>query len=138
MMMLSHNSPLSGPRSARILIAEDHLDSQDALRILLEAASYQVLVASDGRAAIDTALEEVPDLILMDIMMPELDGIEVTRRLRRNQATMSIPIIAVTAMEGGQRLALEAGADDFMPKPIDARMLLRKINGFLEPEGESL
>lgn len=117
---------------AKILIAEDHQDSQDALRILLEAAQYQVVVASDGQAAVDTALEELPDLILMDIMMPELDGLEATRRLRENDATMQTPIIAVTAMEGGRHLALEAGADDYLPKPINTGKLLRKINGLLD------
>jgi DNA-binding response OmpR family regulator len=130
--MPSKKSPVTGCDSARILIAEDHLDSQDALRTLLEAARYQVLVASDGRAAVTTALAEIPDLILMDVMMPELDGLEVTRQLRENHSTKRIPIIAVTAMEGGQRLALEAGADDYLPKPINTKVLLHKINGLLD------
>lgn len=129
--MPSSASPAPGSEPAKILIAEDHLDSQDALRILLEAARYEVLVASDGLSAMTTAMQEVPDLILMDIMMPEIDGLEVTRRLREHQATMQIPIIAVTAMEGGQRLALEAGADDYMPKPINTRTLLDKIDHIL-------
>lgn len=117
--------------AAKILIAEDHLDSQDALRILLEAARYEVLVAADGRAAMTAALEESPDLILMDIMMPEIDGIEVTRQLREIDETAGIPIIAVTAMEGGHSLALEAGADDFLSKPINIHLLLDKIDGLL-------
>src|SRR5690625_417460 len=120
-----------GTAPAKILIAEDHPDSRDALRILLEAAQYQVVVAADGKVALDTALTEQPDLILMDIMMPEIDGLEVTRRLRAEEDTMAIPIIAVTAMEGGKRLALEAGADDFLPKPINTRGLLLKIEDFL-------
>lgn len=132
--MSSIDSPASGSESARILIAEDHIDSQDALRILLEAAHYRVLVASDGQAAMAAALRELPDLILMDVMMPELDGLEVTRQLRNNQTTRQIPIIAVTAMEGGQRLAMEAGADDYLPKPIDTRALLEKINVLLAPQ----
>lgn len=132
--MPSLDSPAPGPQVAKILIAEDHLDSQDALRILLEAAHYQVVVAADGRTAMNAAMEEIPDLILMDIMMPELDGLEVTRRLREHQSTMKIPIIAVTAMEGGQRLALEAGADDFLSKPINIRLLLRKITGLLDQQ----
>lgn len=130
--MPSLDSPASGSHVAKILIAEDHLDSQDALRILLEAAQYQVLVAADGRTAMTAAMTEIPDLILMDIMMPELDGLEVTRRLREHQETKRIPIIAVTAMEGGQRLALEAGANDFLSKPINIRLLLRKITGLLD------
>lgn len=85
------------------------------------------------------ALNEVPDLILMDVMMPELDGLEVTRRLRRHQSTSRIPIIAVTAMEGAKDLAIQAGANDFLAKPIDTRALLHKINGLLAPRnGECL
>jgi CheY-like chemotaxis protein len=129
--MPSSHEPKPDPDSKKILIAEDHLDSQDALRILLEASRYQVVVASDGHAAVETALVELPDLILMDIMMPVLDGLEATRRLRENKKTMRTPIIAVTAMEGGQRLALEAGADDYLPKPINAAKLLHKINVLL-------
>lgn len=130
--MPSLDSPAQGSHAAKILIAEDHLDSRDALRILLEAAQYQVLVAADGKAAFNAAVTETPDLILMDIMMPELDGLEVTRLLRQNQATSKIPIIAVTAMEGGYRLALEAGANDFLSKPINIRLLLNKITGLLD------
>lgn len=135
--MSSDTSPASGSESARILIAEDHIHSQDALRILLEAARYRVLVASDGQAAMAVAMQEIPDLILMDVMMPELDGLEVTRRLRMHQTTREIPIIAVTAMEGGHHLALEAGANDFLPKPIDTRALLQKIQGLLTSRGAS-
>jgi CheY-like chemotaxis protein len=116
---------------ARILIAEDHYDSREALRILLEAVGYRVTVAVDGRAAVDLALADPPDLVLMDVMMPELDGFEATRRLRRNDATRSVPIIVVTAMEGAQRIAAEAGADDFVAKPINTRLLLHKIQELL-------
>lgn len=131
-MMPPLNSPRRGSDINKILIAEDHQDSQDALRLLLEAASYQVMVAADGRRALDLALAELPDLILMDIMMPELDGLEVTRRLRQEDATAAIPIIALTAMEGGKELALDAGASEFMAKPIDIRLLLQKISDLLE------
>src|SRR5690606_13964869 len=78
---------------ATILVAEDHLDSRDALRALLEAFGYQVIEAVNGREAIRLALELRPDVILMDIMMPELDGFEATRELRRHARTRAIPII---------------------------------------------
>jgi two-component system, cell cycle response regulator DivK len=116
-----------------ILIAEDHLDSRDALRALLEAFGYHVLVAVDGRQAVEIALSELPDLVLMDIMMPEMDGFEATRALRSNERTASLPIIAVTAMEGAQQLALQAGADDFVRKPVDIRGLVAKVHRFLPP-----
>lgn len=105
--------PLTGDtRITTILIAEDHLDSRDALRALLEAFGYHVLEAANGRQAVEIALMHDPDLILMDIMMPELDGFEATRQLRRHEATHTTPIIAVTAMEGAHQLAIQAGAND--------------------------
>jgi CheY-like chemotaxis protein len=124
----------SGPNvdAATILIAEDHLDSRDAMRALLEAFGFHVLVAVNGREAIDTALAQPPDLILMDIMMPEVDGFEATRELRRHPATSRIPIIAVTAMEGAHQLALQAGANDYVRKPIDIRGLMAKVQSWLK------
>jgi CheY-like chemotaxis protein len=117
---------------ATILIAEDHLDSRDAMRALLEAFGYVVLEAVNGREAVDVALNKHPDLILMDIMMPELDGFEATRELRRHGETSDTPIIAVTAMEGAQHLALQAGANDFVRKPVDIRGLVAKVHDWLE------
>jgi CheY-like chemotaxis protein len=121
-----------GSQIATILVAEDHLDSRDALRALLEAFGYQVLEAVNGRQAIDIALEKRPDLILMDIMMPELDGFEATRELRRHAITSATPIIAVTAMEGAHHLAMQAGASDFVRKPVDIRGLVAKVHDWLD------
>jgi two-component system, cell cycle response regulator DivK len=127
-----------GTSTPTILIAEDHLDSRDAMRALLEAFGFRVLVAVDGRQAVDVALEHRPDLILMDIMMPELDGFEATRRLRQNALTEQTPIIAVTAMEGAQRLALQAGANDYVRKPIDIRGLIAKVQSWLPNAGSDV
>lgn len=120
------------PHPARILIAEDHLDSREALRILLEAAGYDVAVAVDGRDAVEAAKSDRPDLILMDIMMPEFDGLQAIRELRSREDTRSIPIIAVTAMDSAQRVSMEAGADDIVPKPVDTRALLAKVRDLVE------
>jgi len=117
---------------ATILIAEDHLDSRNALRALLEAFGYRVLEAVNGRQAVEIALLHGPDLILMDIMMPELDGFEATRQLRRHGRTNAIPIIAVTAMEGAHQLAIQAGANDFVRKPVDIRRLVAKVHDWLQ------
>lgn len=117
---------------AVILIAEDHLDSRDAMRALLEAFGYRVVVAANGREAVDLALEHDPDLILMDIMMPELDGFEATRAIRRHGQLGAVPIIAVTAMEGAHHLAIQAGADDYVRKPIDIRRLVAKVKDWLD------
>ncbi|HEX6588223.1 MAG TPA: response regulator [Longimicrobiales bacterium] len=114
-----------------ILLAEDHLDSRDAMRALLEAHGYRVIEAANGREAVERALEERPDLVLMDIMMPEMDGFEATRVLRSQDLTKRTPIIAVTAMDGAQRLSMQAGADDFIAKPIDTRGLMAKIRNWL-------
>ena len=122
--------PLAG-QAALILVAEDHLDSRDALRALLEAIGYRVTVAVNGRQAITLAVEQSPDLILMDIMMPELDGFAAIRALRARAETGRTPIIAVTAMEGAQDLALQAGANDFVRKPIDIRGLVAKVDTWL-------
>lgn len=134
-MQLSSTQPSSLKRDkkiATILVAEDHLDSRDALRALLEAFGYQVLEAVNGRQAVDIALTHGPDLILMDIMMPELDGFEATRELRRHQRTHATPIIAVTAMEGAHQLAIQAGANDYVRKPVDIRRLVAKVHDWLQ------
>jgi CheY-like chemotaxis protein len=134
-MHLSSTKPSSLERDkhiATILIAEDHLDSRDALRALLEAFGYQVLEAVNGRQAVEIALMHQPDLILMDIMMPELDGFEATRQLRRHQQTHATPIIAVTAMEGAHQLAIQAGANDYVRKPVDIRRLVAKVHDWLQ------
>jgi len=120
------------PATATILVAEDHLDSRDAMKAILEAFGYHVLEAVNGREAVDVALRDKPDLILMDIMMPELDGFEATRELRSHECMANTPIIAVTAMEGAQKLATQAGASDFVRKPVDIRGLVGKISGWLD------
>ena len=126
------SSRMQESQIATILVAEDHLDSRDALRALLEAFGYRVLEAVNGRQAVQIALKEQPDLILMDIMMPELDGFEATRELRRDQRTRTTPIIAVTAMEGAHQLAILAGASDYVRKPVDIRRLIAKVHDWLE------
>ena len=117
--------------SRTILIAEDHLDSREALGALLEAFGFRVITAVNGTEAVARARESRPDLILMDIMMPELDGFEATRRLRRHPETEAIPIITLTAMDGARALALDAGANDFLPKPINSGVLLKKVRSWL-------
>jgi two-component system, cell cycle response regulator DivK len=119
-------------RSARILVAEDHRDSRDALQALLEAHGYDVAIAVDGREAIDQAQSVRPDLILMDIMMPVIDGLSATRELRGRPELDAVPIIAVTAMEGGRERAMEAGCDDHIAKPIDLPSLFQKVRWWVE------
>jgi CheY-like chemotaxis protein len=121
------------PRS-RILVAEDHLDSREALKELLEAFGFDVIEAVNGRQAVDAALSQSPSLILMDVMMPEMDGVEAIRLLRDTPQTHEIPIIALTAMDGGRELALHAGANDYVGKPVDIRRLIGLVNGWVARE----
>ncbi|CAN5645246.1 response regulator [soil metagenome] len=128
---INSTSP-AGSDGPTILVAEDHADSREALRALLEATGYKVRVAVNGREAIDAAVAAPPDLILMDLMMPEVDGFHATRTLRAREEFREVPILALTAMEGSRELALAAGCDDYMPKPIDVRTFLSKVARWLE------
>ena len=105
--------------------------AQAWFRDRLEAFGFDVVPANNGAEAIDLARRNPPDLVLMDIMMPEVDGFEATRRLRGFPETRDIPIITLTAMEGARSRALEAGADDFLAKPINSGQLLEKVRDWL-------
>jgi two-component system cell cycle response regulator DivK len=119
--------------SKRILVVEDHEDNRQILRILLAGAGFDMLEAWDGEAALKTAASERPDLILMDIQLPGLNGYEVTQRLKADPALRAIPIIAVTsyALSGDEDKATEAGCDAYVTKPYHPRQLLAKIKEFL-------
>ena len=114
-----------------ILIAEDHLDSRDALKTLLEALGHRVVIAVNGKQAVERALEEHPALVLMDVMMPEMDGLEATRALRREPSMQDEPIVSLTALEGARERVREAGCDDYMAKPIDLQAFIRKLEEWL-------
>ena len=115
--------------SARILVVDDIEANVRLLQAKLEAEYYEVLTARDGPEALKAAVEARPDIVLLDVMMPGMDGFEVCRRLRADQATRHIPIVMVTALDGRRdRLTgLEAGADDFLTKPIDDVTLLARV-----------
>ena len=118
----------------RILIAEDHVDSREAMRELLEAFGFEVIEAGNGRQAVSAAAEQQPRLILMDVMMPEMDGFQAIKEIRQQPATSNTPIIALTAMDGARELALLAGANDFVRKPVDIRRLIGLVNGWISRE----
>ena len=115
-----------------ILVAEDHLDSRDALKTLLEAVGYSVVEANDGREAVALALESHPSLILMDLMMPEMNGLDATRMLRQQEEMQDVPIVALTALDGVRESALAAGCDDYVTKPVDLPSFLKKLELWLE------
>ncbi len=118
----------------RILYVEDNDDNVYMLKMRLELLDgFEVLVAENGQAGCDTATAELPDLILMDLDLPVVDGWEATRRLKGNARTSAIPIIALTAhaMAGAREKALAVGCDDFDTKPVDFDRLLQKIDRLL-------
>jgi two-component system cell cycle response regulator DivK len=118
----------------KILLVEDNEMNRDMLSRRLLKQGFEMVIAVDGEQAIDLARSEAPDLILMDISLPGLDGWEATRRLKAMPETRSIPIIALTAhaMAGDREKSLTAGCNDYDTKPIDFRRLLEKIQGFLD------
>jgi two-component system cell cycle response regulator DivK len=117
----------------RILIVEDDRLSMTLLSDFLNAHGYRVLKTSDGLEAIKLAREEQPDLILMDIRLPEISGFDVTRLLKQDDQTKAIPVIAVTAFAtaGDETKALESGCAAYITKPVNVDELLRTIGSFL-------
>jgi|SRR3989339_815224 len=114
---------------SKIMIVEDEMATVKLLKFMLEKKGYTVVHAENGRVAVDNVLDEKPDLILMDVMMPEMDGIQATKIIREDAKTCHIPIIMISAL--GQELevtnGLLAGADSYVVKPFDSQALLRLI-----------
>ena len=118
---------------AKILLVEDNEMNRDMLSRRLERKGYQVVMAVDGGAGVDMAASETPDLILMDMSLPVLNGWEATRQIKANAKTRTIPVIALTAhaMATDREKALEAGCEDYDTKPIELPRLLGKIEALL-------
>lgn len=120
-------------QQARILIVEDNADNRTLIKDLLGAMEYTVIEATDGVEGFEKALDQIPDLILMDLSLPRKDGWTATRELKAHPDVSHIPIIALTAhaMVGDRERALEAGCDDYVSKPINLNELLEKIQQLL-------
>ena len=118
--------------SELILIIEDQEDNRRIMRDLFTSAGYKVIEAATAEAGVMSAETHCPDLILMDIQLPDFDGYEATRRIKANPALSSIPVIAVTsyALSGDEAKAYEAGCDAYVSKPYSPRKLLAKIRKF--------
>jgi len=119
---------------SKILLVEDNEMNRDMLSRRLERKAFEVIIAVDGQAGVNMATSESPDLILMDLSLPVIDGWEATRRIKADPATQSIPVIALTAhaMTGDEQKALEAGCDDYDTKPVNLNRLLEKISTLLD------
>jgi two-component system, cell cycle response regulator DivK len=118
---------------AKILLVEDNEMNRDMLSRRLEKRGYQMIIAVDGKQGLDMARTQTPDLILMDMSLPEIDGWEATRQLKADEATRAIPVIGLTAhaMAGDREKCLEAGCNDYDTKPIELPRLLEKIQALL-------
>ncbi len=119
--------------SATILYIEDNFDNRLLVRRVLEAEGYRVIEAEDGVQGFDYLQSETPDLVLMDINLPEVDGYEMTKRLKQLPSMMKVPVIAMTAnvMKGDREKTIAAGCDGYIPKPIDIDVLPAQIARFL-------
>ena len=120
----------------RILLVEDNEMNRDMLSRRLKRNGYEVVIAIDGQQGVDMAASEAPDLIVMDMSLPVIDGWEATRRVKANEATRGIPVIALTAhaMAGDREKAIEAGCEDYDTKPVEITRLLDKITSLLGPK----
>jgi two-component system, cell cycle response regulator DivK len=119
--------------AAKILLVEDDALSREALSRILERRGYELLIAVDGQEGVQLARERSPDLVLLDLSLPVMDGWEVTRRLRADALTRALPVIALSAhaLRGDRETALAAGADEFEPKPVDPARLAAKMDALL-------
>lgn len=117
------------PRPTRILLVEDNEMNRDMLTRRLVRHGFEIRTAGDGARALACVKSEAPDVVLMDMSLPVMDGWEATRRLKADAATRAVPVIALTAhaMSGDRERAIEAGCDDFDTKPVDLQRLLAKI-----------
>ena len=123
----------------RILVVDDEPDAIELIRFNLKASGYEVLTAEDGEEALVKARKFSPDMILLDVMLPEIDGLEVCKILRRDPATASLPIIMLTAKasEIDRVLGLEFGADDYVTKPFSPRELMLRVRNLLKRKESS-
>lgn len=123
--------------SNRILVIDDNAANARLVAFLLEDEGHEVRVALDAAEALATVGQWLPDLVLMDLQLPGMSGLELTAQLKKTPATAAIPVVALTAyaMDADRQQALAAGCDGFLSKPIDTRDFPRKINEFLEARG---
>ena len=119
--------------AVKVLGVEDNAQNLYLATYLLENAGFDVLSAADGLEGVDMAKRNIPDIVLMDILLPGVDGYEATRRLKSDPTTVAIPVVALTAysMEGDEQAALAAGCDGYISKPIDPSDFVSKVSAFL-------
>ena len=131
--MSGSRGPADQPAQARILIVDDELYNRQVLEVMLESEGFCLLTASSGEEAIDIVAREPPDLILLDVMMPGMDGFQVAAEVKGNLATKNIPIIIIASIDdrSGRMLGLRAGAEDFLSRPVDRAELSVRVKNLL-------
>ncbi len=124
----------------RILIIEDNLDNLELVRFLLEKAYFEVIEALDGRHGLELARKENPDLILLDLTIPEIDGWSLAQKLKADPLTREIPIVALTAhtLPTDRKRALDAGCDGYLSKPLDIPTFIPQISAFISARNKTL
>jgi two-component system cell cycle response regulator DivK len=130
---------MSKPTSKLVLIVEDNELNMKLFRDLLEVHGYRTIHTRDGLEVLDLARENNPDLILMDIQLPEISGLEVTKWLKNDPALKHIPVIAVTAfaMKGDEEKIRSGGCEDYLSKPISVSLFISKVQKYLEPQAST-
>ena len=123
-----------------VLLVEDNEDNLVVYRTILEHVGYNVIEARDGEEGVEAAKRELPDLILMDISIPKMDGWEATQRLKADAETRDIPIVALTAhaLEEDRQKAVQAGCDGYLAKPVEPRRVVQEVERFLGPPKPAL
>jgi CheY-like chemotaxis protein len=118
----------------RVLIIEDNENNMELISFILEAADYETIAAMDGLTGVEKAITEQPDFIILDIQLPDIDGLEVLTRIRATEATEKIPVIAMTsyAMAGDRERMLNAGCNGYIEKPIDPERVVSQIEAVLK------
>lgn len=143
-VLIVHPDPGAHPSMASaetktVLLVEDNDDNRLVYRTILEHVGYRVLEARDGEEGVSRAKADRPDIILMDISIPKIDGWEATRRLKADPATQGTPIIALTAhaLEEDRLKAQKAGCDGYLAKPVEPRRVVQEVERFVGPAGQS-
>jgi len=123
-----------------ILVVEDNLDNYELVRTILELAGFDTFLAVNGRDGVDAARKQKPDLILMDMALPEMDGWDATQRIREDPGTRDIPMIALTVhtLPRERKRALDAGVDAYLSKPYDAAQLIKLVESTLETSKQNV
>ena len=128
-----YSSPISSVKPKKILVADDNEVTLRLFRNFLESENYNIITARNGLEALKLSLQEIPDLIITDFLMPKLDGINLTKKLKSNLTTRYIPVIIITAKDdvAFEVKGIDAGADDYLTKPVNSKKLLARVNRLL-------